>query len=54
MLAKPKEPRIPLPNGWQRCVKSAVLHAIALTRYAIVYARAWSGQNAWFTARYSN
>ena len=29
MLAKPKEPRIPLPKGWQGCVKQAVLHAIA-------------------------
>jgi len=24
MLAKPKEPWIPLPKGWQGCVKSAV------------------------------
>jgi len=24
MLATPKEPRIPLPKGWQGCVKSAV------------------------------
>jgi len=38
MLAKPKEPRIPLSKGWQGCVKSAVLHAIA--HYTIVYARA--------------
>ena len=30
MLAKPKQPRIPLPKDWQGCVKSAVLHAIAL------------------------
>ena len=30
MLAKPKEPRIPLPKGWQGCVKSAVLDVIAL------------------------
>jgi hypothetical protein len=26
MLAKPKEPRILLPKGWQDCVKSAMLH----------------------------
>jgi len=42
MLTKPEEPRIPLPKGWQGCVKSAVLHTIALAHYAIVYARAWA------------
>jgi hypothetical protein len=45
MLAKPKEPRIPLPKGWQSCVKSAVLLAIALAHYAIVYARAWAADS---------
>jgi hypothetical protein len=45
-LAKPKEPRIPLPKGWQGCVKSAVLHAIALVHYAIVYARAWTAADS--------
>ena len=45
MLAKPREPRIPLPKGWQGCVKSAVLHAIALAHYAIVYARAWAADS---------
>jgi hypothetical protein len=42
MLANPQPPRIHLPMGWQDCVKSAVLHAIALAHYAIVYARAWA------------
>ena len=45
MLAIPEEPRIPLPKGWQGCVKSAVLHAIALAHYAIVYARAWAADS---------
>jgi transcriptional regulator with XRE-family HTH domain len=45
MLAKLKAPRIPLPKGWQGCVKSAVLHAIALAHYAIVYARAWAADS---------
>ena len=45
MLAKPKEPRIALPKGWQSCVRSAVLHAIALAHYAIVYARAWAADS---------
>ena len=39
MLANPQPPRIHLPKGWQDCVKSAVLHAIALAHYAIVSAR---------------
>ncbi len=41
MFAKPQPPQIHLPKGWQDCVQSAVLHAIALAHYAIVYARAW-------------
>ena len=40
MLTKLQPPRIHLPKGWQDCVKSAVLHTIALAHYAIVYARA--------------
>ena len=49
MLAKPKEPRIPLPKGWQGCVKSAVLYAIALVHYILVYARVWAADsiNVW-------
>ena len=38
-------PRIHLPKGWQDCVKLAVLHAIALAHYAIVYARAWAADS---------
>ncbi len=45
MLAKPQPPRTPIPKGWQGCVKSAVLHAIALAHYAIVYARAWAADS---------
>ena len=45
MLTKPQPPRIHLPKGWQDCVKSAVLHAIALAHYAIVYARAWAADS---------
>ena len=45
MLAKPPPPRIHLPKGWQDCVKSAVLHTIALAHYAIVYARAWAADS---------
>ena len=45
MLTKPEPPRIDLPKGWQDGVKSAVLHAIALAHYAIVYARAWAADS---------
>ena len=45
MLTKPEPPRIELPKGWQDGVKSAVLQAIALAHYAIVYARAWAADS---------
>jgi len=45
MVANPQSPRIHLPKGWHDCVKSAVLHAIALAHYAIVYARAWAADS---------
>jgi len=53
MLAKPQPPRILLPKGWQGCVKSAVLYAIALAQglprfigyYSIVYVRAWAADS---------
>ena len=45
MLTMPQPPRIQLPRGWQGCVKSAVLYAIALAHYSIVYARAWAADS---------
>jgi hypothetical protein len=42
MPSNPQPPRIHLPKGWQDSVQSAVLHAMALAHYAIVYARAWA------------
>ncbi len=39
MHAKRRRPRIPLPKGWPRHVKSAALYAISLAHYAIVHAR---------------
>ena len=45
MLVEPQPPRIQLPKGCQACVKSAVLHAIALAHYTIVYARAWAASS---------
>ena len=40
MFAKSQPPRIPLPKGWQGCVKSAAIYAFSLAHYCIVYARA--------------
>jgi hypothetical protein len=45
LLTQPQPPRIHLPKGWQDFVNSAVLHAIALAHYAIVYARAWAADS---------
>ena len=45
MPTNPQPPQIHLPKGWQDCVQSAVLHAIALAHYAIVYARAWAAES---------
>ena len=36
---------IPLPSGWAKNVKSAVLHVISLAHYAIVAARGWAANS---------
>jgi DNA-binding transcriptional regulator YiaG len=33
---------IPLPQGWPRRVKSAILHVIALAQYAVAHTRGWA------------
>jgi len=40
MFTNSQPPRIPLPKGWQGCVKSAAIYAFSLAHYCIVYARA--------------
>lgn len=42
---QPGSPPIHLSKGWRDDVKSAVLDAIALAYYAIVYVRAWSADS---------
>lgn len=37
-----KQPEIPLPKGWHRYVRSAMLHVISLAQYATVYTRSWA------------
>ena len=36
---------IPLPRHWSQSVRSALLHAIALARFAAVYTRSWAGNS---------
>ena len=38
-------PDIPLPSGWAKNVRSAVLHVISLAHYAIVAARGWAANS---------
>ena len=42
MTASQNLPRIPLPRGWARSVKSAMLNVIALAQYAATYTRSWA------------
>lgn len=35
----------PLPKNWPRWVKSAILHAIALAQFALVYAHSWAADS---------
>jgi transposase InsO family protein len=39
---RPSTPDLPLPKGWPRRVKSAILHVFSLAHYAILSARAWA------------
>ncbi|MEE9294615.1 MAG: hypothetical protein V3W34_06615 [Phycisphaerae bacterium] len=38
-------PRIPLPRGWPRRVKSAMLHVISLAQYSMAYTRGWAANS---------
>ena len=46
MVRNSHRPLAALPKGWPRSVKSAVIHAIALAQYAIVYTRSWAANSA--------
>ena len=35
-------PRIPLPKSWGKHVRIALLHVVALARYATAYTRGWA------------
>jgi hypothetical protein len=38
----PDPPKIPLPKRWPSRVKSAMLHVISLTQFAMAYTRGWA------------
>ena len=46
MAGFPPPPRIPLPNGWPRRVRSAVIHAISLAHFSLTSTRSWA-INSW-------
>ena len=35
-------PDLPLPSGWAKNAKSAVLHVVSLAHYAIISAHGWA------------
>ena len=47
-------PDIPLPSGWDKNVKSAVLHLISLVYHAIAAARGWAANSINARARLSS
>ena len=46
MSESQQTPKIPLPKGWKKQVRSTVLHVISLAQYAAVYTRAWAADSA--------
>ena len=37
--------RIPLPKGWPRIIRSAVIHAISLAQFSLTHTRSWAANN---------
>ena len=44
-MCDPLVSKIPLPSGWRKGVRSALLHVISLAHYAIVTARGWAANS---------
>ena len=42
MVKQKKSQPIPLPRGWSRRVRSAMLHVISLAQYAMAFTRSWA------------
>jgi hypothetical protein len=36
-----REPTVPLPKGWPRVAKSAIVHAVALAHFVVAHVRGW-------------
>ena len=45
MSKSQQTPKIPLPKGWEKQVRSAVLHILSLAQYAAVYTRGWAADS---------
>ena len=39
------EPRIPLPKGWKKHVRSSLVHVISLAQFAVAYTRGWAANS---------
>ena len=46
MSESQQTPKIRVPKGWKKQVRSTVLHVISLAQYAAVYTRAWAADSA--------
>ena len=45
-MSKSQEtPKIPLPKGWKKQVRSAVLHVISLAQFAAAHTRGWAADS---------
>jgi hypothetical protein len=46
MLGAAQYHTIPLPKGWPRRVRSAVIHVMSLTQFSLITTRSWAA-NSW-------
>lgn len=37
--------QVPLPKGWPRTIRSAVIHAISLAQFSLTHTRSWAANN---------
>lgn len=48
MLGAAQHHTIPLPKGWPRLVRSAIIHVISLSHFSLITTRTWAA-NSWNT-----
>jgi transposase InsO family protein len=46
MSSSRETPKIALPKGWKKQVRSAVLHVISLAQYSTIYTRGWAADSS--------